>query len=225
MPFIEQNDGTNMFETEDICKHLAVMGGKFVVDAQQEKLCHTANSHPMQTADPYLNMPEAAWEGFKLPPKADWIKEVAPVLKELAAELGAGPFFAGSTPGYGEAFIWQNIDNQMLVAHDEIAELVGEEDVKKLKAFHQAFAALPGIKEYLDGRPKQFGAPGSKASTLNGADTGAKDAGADTGAKDAGTLVYFAGLRSRGEPCRMIAAYGNVAMKDKLLTFDEWGAL
>ena len=43
--------------------------------------------------------------------------------------------------------------------------------------------------------------------------------------KDAGTLVYFAGLRSRGEPCRMITAYGNVAMKDKLLTFDEWGAL
>ena len=39
--------------------------------------------------------------------------------------------------------------------------------------------------------------------------------------KDAGTLVYFAGLRSRREPCRMIAAYGDISIKDELLTFDK----
>ena len=118
------------------------MGGKFVVDKKQKELCHIANSQPMQTASPYLNMPESAWAGFKLPSKEDWIKEAAPVLKKLAADLGKGPFFAGSKPGYGEASIWQNVDNQMMVAHDEIAALVGENDVKRLKAFHKAFAGL-----------------------------------------------------------------------------------
>ena len=118
------------------------MGGKFVVDKKQKELCHIANSHPMQTAGPYLNMPVSAWAGFKLPSKEDRIKEAAPVLKKLAADLGKGPFFAGSKPGYGEASIWQNVDNQMMVAHDEIAVLVGENDVKRLKAFHKAFAGL-----------------------------------------------------------------------------------
>jgi len=166
MPYIVQPDGKNLFETEDVLKHLAVMGGKFVVDDKTAALCKKANSPPMFIVDPYLNLPEGAWASFGLPSKADWIASVVPVLKELAKELGAGPFFAGEKPGYGEAFIWHNLDNQILCAKDEIAAGVGEEDWKKLTDFHEKFAALPGVKDYLAKRPKQFGAPDSLASTL-----------------------------------------------------------
>lgn len=107
------------------------------------------------------------WPGFKLPSLDDWVKELAPVLKKLADDLGEGPFFAGKNPGYGEAFIWHNLDNQMIgPAKAKIEEAVGEEAVKKLMAFHAKFEVLPGIKEYLAGRPKKFGVPGSYASTI-----------------------------------------------------------
>ena len=166
LPYIEK-EGKIMLETEKILKHLAELGGKLVVDEKQAALCHTANTHPMQSADPYLNMPEGAWAGFKLPSLDDWAKSVVPILKKCAADLGDGPFFAGETPGYGEIFIWCNIDNQMSgPGAAQIKAGVGEEDMKKLMAFHAAVAKLPGIKEYLAGRPKQCGVPGSKGSTL-----------------------------------------------------------
>lgn len=38
-----------------------------------------------------------------------------------------------------------------------------------------------------------------------------------------GTLTYFAGLRSRGEPTQIIAAYGKLDMKVELIDFEEWG--
>mmetsp|Transcript_22047 Transcript_22047/g.41317 ORF Transcript_22047/g.41317 Transcript_22047/m.41317 type:complete len:225 (-) Transcript_22047:220-894(-) len=167
MPYIEEKDGKILLETVAICKHLAVLGGKMVVDEKQATLCKTANSFPMQTADPYLNLPEQAWANFKLPTLDGWVKELAPVLKKLAAELGNGPFFAGEKPGYGEAFIWHNIENQMVgPAKAKIEEAVGKDDMKKLMTFHAEFKALPGVKEYLAGRPKKFGAPGSFASKL-----------------------------------------------------------
>jgi len=167
MPYIEQPDGKIKLETVEICKHLAEMGGKFVVDEKQAELAKTANSPPMATADPYLNLPEEMWKNMKLPSLKDWVKQVAPVLKKLAGDLGDGPFFAGKTPGYGEAHIWHNIENQIIgPAGDQIKEAVGEEDMKKLMAFHAKFKELPGVKEYLAGRPKKFGAPGSFASKL-----------------------------------------------------------
>lgn len=48
LPFIEQPDGKIMLETAEICKNLAVMGGKMVVDEKQTALCKLANSHPMK---------------------------------------------------------------------------------------------------------------------------------------------------------------------------------
>jgi len=217
LPYIEQPDGKIKLETVELCKHLATLGGKMTVDEKQTELCKTANSHPMQTADPYLNLPEEAWPNYKLPSLEDWVKQLAPVLKKLAGDLGDGPFFGGETPGYGEAFIWHNIENQMIgPASAQIKEAVGAEDMKKLMAFHAKFKELPGVKEYLAGRPKKFGAPGSFASKLGSE---------EKSSKNAGTLVYFMGLQSRGEPCRMIAAYGGVDLKDKLLTFEEWGKL
>jgi len=166
MPYIKQPDGSNLFETEDVLKHLAELGGKFVMDDKAKELCHRANNPPLFIADPYLNMPEEAWAGFSLPSKADWIASAIPEYKKLAEELGDGPFFCGETPGYGEAFIWHNIENGMLVAKAEISEGVGEEAMAKLLGFHERFAALDGVKEYLANRPQKFGAPGSLASTL-----------------------------------------------------------
>ena len=74
-----------------------------------------------------------------------------------------GPFFCGEKPGYGEAFIWHNLDNCFALCKDDIAAEVGEEGMKKLQDFYDTFAALDGVKEYLAKRPKVWGVPGSKA--------------------------------------------------------------
>jgi len=49
---------------------------------------------------------------------------------------------------------------------DQLKESTDADVLAKLKAFHDAFAALPGIKEYLDKRPAKFGMEGSKAAAL-----------------------------------------------------------
>ena len=81
------------------------------------------------------------------------------VLPELT-----GPFFAGDEPGYGEAFIWHNLDNCFALCKDDIAAEVGADGMAKLQTFYDKFAALPGIAEYLARRPKVWGVPGSKAN-------------------------------------------------------------
>ena len=86
------------------------------------------------------------------------------VLTDLAAKLGDGPFFAGETPGYGEAFLFHNLDNQFALCKPELTAAIGEEAMGKLDAFYTAFAALDGIKEYLAERPTVWGVPGSKAN-------------------------------------------------------------
>lgn len=161
LPFIKRPDEPNMFETEDILKHVATIGGKFEVNEATAALCHRANTPPLFIVDPYLNMPEAMWEGFGLPSKEEWIKMVGPELKKLADELGDKPFFNGDKPGYGEVFIWHNIDNMMLCCKEELPEL------SKLEAFHKRISELPGCKEYLAKRPKKFGLPDSKAASLS----------------------------------------------------------
>jgi hypothetical protein len=110
MPYITNPDGSIMLETEVICKHLATLGGKFVVDAKQAELCHIANSPPIQLADPLYNLPPGNIPPT-VPPLDEWVEATALVLKDLVVKLGDGPFFAGEVPGYGEAFVWHNLDN------------------------------------------------------------------------------------------------------------------
>ena len=167
MPFITQSDGTIMLETENICKHLATMGGKFVVDSKQEELCKIANSPPMQLADPLYNLPDGG-ASLGVPPLAKWLEAVTPVLKDLVGKLGDGPFFAGEAPGYGEAFIFHNLDNQFALAKHELTTAIGKEAMAKLEAFYARFAALDGIEEYLAERPKVWGVPGSKGNPVGG---------------------------------------------------------
>jgi glutathione S-transferase len=163
MPFITQPDGKIVLETEYICKHLAIMGGKFVVDSKQEELCKIANSAPMQLADPLYNLPDGG-ASLGVPPFEKWLEAVIPVLKDLVSKLGDGPFFAGEAPGYGEAFIFHDLDNQFALAKPELTAGIGLEAMAKLEAFYARFAALDGIKEYLAERPKVWGVPGSKAN-------------------------------------------------------------
>mmetsp|Transcript_1127 Transcript_1127/g.1565 ORF Transcript_1127/g.1565 Transcript_1127/m.1565 type:complete len:226 (+) Transcript_1127:27-704(+) len=168
LPMIKKPDGKNMLETEDICKHLAILGGKMVVDEKQAALAKIANGPPMIFADPFLNVPKAMWAKYNLPSVEDWAnKQIAPLFKKLAADLGSGPFFAGETPGYGEALIWNGLHNATTgPGGKKIADAVGEEDMKKLMAFHDKMIELPGIKEWFAARPSKFGMPGSHASTL-----------------------------------------------------------
>jgi glutathione S-transferase len=167
MPYIEQPDGSIMLDTEVILKHLAVTGGKFVVDDKTADLAHRGNSAPLFLTDPYVNAPAGQEAAFGAPdPKETWLEQVKPEWKKLAEELGDGPFFAGEKPGYGEAFIWHNIDQGMILDKAAMTEACGEEGMKKLEAWHAKFAALDGVKDYLAKRPKKFGFPDSFASKL-----------------------------------------------------------
>merc|ERR1711966_342514 len=82
---------------------------------------------------------------------SDYAAVIAPELKTLANKLGDKKFFAGETPGYGEAFVWHNIDN--IKAGNEIdaikAAIGDKKVVDKLNDFHKRFSELDGIKEYL----------------------------------------------------------------------------
>jgi glutathione S-transferase len=162
MPYITNPDGSILLETEVICKHLATLGGKFVVDAKQEELCKIANSAPIQLADPLYNLPDGG-SSLGVPSLKEWIEATAPVLKDLVVKLGEGPFFAGDAPGYAEAFIFHNLDNSFAIAKTELNAAIGAEDMAVLEAFYDRFAALDGIKEYLAERPKVWGMPGSLA--------------------------------------------------------------
>lgn len=169
LPYITQPDGTVMIETTVICKHLATLGGKFVVDANQEALCKIANDAPIQLADPTYNIPEGGKSvggggPIGSPEYKEWMGKAAGVLKDYAAKLGDMPFFAGKTPGYAEAFIFHNLDNCFAIDKPGFTDLIGAEAMAKLSAFYDNFAALDGVKEYLAGRPKQWGMPGSLAN-------------------------------------------------------------
>jgi len=82
---------------------------------------------------------------------------VEPELASLTAKLGDKPFFGGDAPGYGEAFIWHNIDNILVLKKAKGLEI----EMEKLTAYHARFAELPGIKDYLATRSKTWGVPGS----------------------------------------------------------------
>lgn len=163
LPYITNPDGSIMIETGVIAKHLATLGGKFVIDAKQEELVNIANGAPMHLADPVYNTPEKG-APFGVPPYEEWKASAIAGVKDYAAKLGDGPFFAGEQPGYGEAFVFHNLDNIFAIDKDGFKEGVGAADFEKLEAFHARFAALDGVKDYLARRPKQWGLPGSIAN-------------------------------------------------------------
>lgn len=165
MPYITNPDGSIMIETTVIHKHLATLGGKFVIDAKTEELCRIANEPPIVMADPIWNLPGGGDGGTPgTPGFEEWCKATAEVMQGYVTMLDDGPFFAGEQPGYGEAFVWHNLDNCFAIDKIKFTELVGEEGIGKLTAFYDRFAALDGIKEYLTNRPTKWGMPGSLAS-------------------------------------------------------------
>lgn len=162
LPYITQPDGKILLETCVIMKHLAVLGGKFVVDAKTEELCKIANDPPLQLADPVYNLPDGGGRDLT-PPYDEWFKATVEVLKDLVTKLGDGPFFSGEKPGYGEAFVWHNLDNCFAIDKPAFTAAIGEENMGKLTAFYDKFAALDGVKEYLARRKTVWGLPGSRA--------------------------------------------------------------
>lgn len=160
LPYITNPDGTILGETTVICKRLATLGGKFILDEKTEKLCEMANSPPIQFADPMYNLPAEMAASFGYPSYEDWKPEAIAAIKDKLVPQLTGPFFAGAEPGYGEAFIWHNLDNCFALCKDEIAAAVGAESMAKLQTFYDRFKDLPGIKEYLS-RRTVCGLPGS----------------------------------------------------------------
>merc|ERR1712060_715167 len=123
------------------------------IDAKTEELCKIANDLPIQLADPIFNLPGGGGTAPGTPNFEEWCENTAEVMKGYVTKLGDGPFFAGEKPGYGEAFVWHNLDNCFAIDKIKFTELVGEEGIGKLTAFYDRFAALDGIKEYLAKRP------------------------------------------------------------------------
>ena len=161
MPYITEDDGKVVLDTEHICRYLGEKAG-MVCDAKQDALIKVANGAPIQLADPHWNMPDPVALGA--PPYEEWFPTAVPVLKKYADDLGAGPFFSGAKPGYADPFIWHNIDNCFALDKARFAEAIGAEATSKLEAFYAAFAAIPEIAGYLKKRPTAWGVPGSKAN-------------------------------------------------------------
>ena len=169
LPYITEPDGSIMLETSVIMKHIGTLGGKFVVDAAQDELLEIANGPPIQDADPTYNLPDGGGRTKAGQPEYDeWFKGTSEVLKVYVEKLGAGPFFAGATPGYAEPLVWHSLDNCFSIDKPAFTDAIGAEAMGKLTAYYDAFAALDGIKEYLAKRPVfpggKFGLPGSRAN-------------------------------------------------------------
>ena len=92
------------------------------------------------------------------PPRA--YADLLPALRALAAELGGRPFFGGAAPHYGDFGLWKQADNFTLLDPAASATLGAEWAAWRLR-----MAALPGVAEYLRGRPgpgdPDAGYPGS----------------------------------------------------------------
>jgi len=167
LPYVTKPDGSLMAETCDVMKYLAELGGDaFVIDDATYKLAERANAPPFSLADPYLNLPDPVREqfGYATPPE-QVLADLVEGFKTVAGELGDKNFFAGEKPGYGEVYIFHNINNALTWKGAELEAAVGEEAMKPLKAFHDRFSELPGIKEYLAARPKECGMCGTCEET------------------------------------------------------------
>ena len=133
------------------------------IDDKQAELAKIGNAPPFQLHDPLWNLPPPMLEQFKIPSMEKWLEAAVPVFKDLVAKLGDGPYFGGEKPGWGECYTWHNLDVSLALAEKELTAAVGEAEMGKLKAFYAKFAEFPGVKEYLEKRPKTWGMPGSKA--------------------------------------------------------------
>ena len=162
MPYITKEDGSIMLEVVDICKHLAVLGGKLVVDDDQYALATKFNSAPMQLADPMANIPGAPGATGPCPALDEWVPSVAPILTEAATKLGDKPFFAGDKPGFADVYVFCILMNTLDGAKAEVTAACGADVVAKFEKFIATMSELDGIKQYLAERPKVFGLPGSR---------------------------------------------------------------
>jgi len=163
LPYVIHPDGKKQAETLDVMQIFAKAGGTMIDDADTRALGDKANGIA-NFIDPYLNLDQATRDAFGITtPQDEAFAKAAEQFKEFATTLGDKAFFAGDKPGYGEAFVFHNIDNAKSIEKDgktKWAELVGD-GWATLEKYHANFAGLPGVKEYLAGRGDKCGMPGS----------------------------------------------------------------
>jgi glutathione S-transferase len=163
LPYVIHPDGKMQAETLDVMQIFATAGGKMVDDADTRAIGDKANSIA-NFIDPYLNLEQATRDAFGIStPQDEAFAQAAEAFKEFATTLGDKAFFAGDMPGYGEAFVFHNIDNAKSIEKDgstKWAELVGD-GWATLEKYHANFAGQPGVKEYLEARGDKCGMPGS----------------------------------------------------------------
>jgi len=163
LPYVIHPDGKMQAETLDVMQIFATAGGRMVDDADTRAIGDNANSIA-NFIDPYLNLDQATRDAFGITtPQNEAFAQAAEAFKEFATTLGDKAFFAGDMPGYGEAFVFHNIDNAKSIEKDgstKWAELVGD-GWATLEKYHANFAGQPGVKEYLEARGDKCGMPGS----------------------------------------------------------------
>lgn len=171
-PWLVRPDGSLVAETLDICQHLASLrspAGRPLApsDEVQLRLFEVSNTPPLMHWPDNSNPENCAWLLNMYPwteaqPRVSaYLARVAPVLKQLEAQLeksgveGGGegrPFFGGRTPGVGDIGLWSTIDTILAIAPHAL-----DSDAPRLREWYSAFAALPGVEEYISNRP-QLGA-------------------------------------------------------------------
>mmetsp|Transcript_14318 Transcript_14318/g.40502 ORF Transcript_14318/g.40502 Transcript_14318/m.40502 type:complete len:232 (-) Transcript_14318:224-919(-) len=175
LPVLKKEDGSLMAESHDIAKYLAKKAGPPMMpsdtsiadraaemwdfcDAGDKDFCCEAFPKLAQL-NPMLNLFPAE-KGQKMLAAAR--PHFPGALASLEAQLGGG-FYGGDLPFYSDFAIWHLLDNMCTLDGGEALRTHGGQ----LAKFYEAVPKLPGVKEYLENRPKaRTGALGNEGSII-----------------------------------------------------------
>jgi len=170
LPVMKLPDGRFMGETGDLARLIAARNGpplmpadKFKQDAAA-RIFDISNTKPLVTPMYLINI-KSAEESKEL--IADCIAQVQKVLELLELELSVsgGTFFGGTQPHYGEFGLFTAIN--LFVSISKPSPKLSD----GLRNWYEKMNSLPGVKEYLNERPKamsgKVGFPGSLIATVN----------------------------------------------------------
>lgn len=147
VPVLVREDGTFMPETWKICKFVAENGTlPIVIDDEGIALLKESQNKPLSMCMPLLNFFPKSDIHDKL---VDFLKSALKIFKNYETKLSDKDFFAGSSVGIG--------DFAVFFLCGVIISLKGdffEGFTDNFKNWITRMRELPGLKEYLDDRPK-----------------------------------------------------------------------
>jgi len=170
LPVIKLADGKFIGETSDLARFIATRSGPPLMPVDKVKqdaaarLFEVSNTKPLSMLMPLTNAMPSEKRKELIP---DCITQAQKVLESLELELSmsGGAFFGGMEPHYGDFGLFHAANLYVTISNPspKISDT--------MKNWYEKMSSLPGVKEYLDERPKamsgKVGMPGSLIATVN----------------------------------------------------------